>query len=236
MSTEVLKLMVRGAYDLQKLRIQSGLRLCGNFRAKLKVDGAEEKEPEDGELSEDAKKMIDLLKESYGRLTDGVARNRTLPTEKGFRGGELISEYSELTLVDQYIQLERQEAQHFRQMTKVLQHIPIYTELLAQERGVGPAMAGVLVTYLDPHKARYVSSFWRYAGLDVGPDGRGRSPRGEHLVEREYVDRDGEVKTRQGVTYNPFLKTKLAGVLASSFLRSGTQSTGTSSGERRPHA
>jgi hypothetical protein len=51
------------------------------------------------ELSEDAKKMIDLLKESYGRLTDGVARNRTLPTEKGFRGDELISEYSELILV-----------------------------------------------------------------------------------------------------------------------------------------
>jgi len=59
-------------------------------------------------------------------------------------------------------------------MTKVLERIPIYTEFLEQERGVGPAMAGVLVTYLDPHKARHVSSFWRYAGLDVGADGRGR--------------------------------------------------------------
>jgi len=93
MSTEILKLMVRGAYDLQKLRVQTGLRLCANFRAKLKVNGAEEEEPEDGELGEDAKKVVDLLKASYVRLTDGVARNRTLPTEKGFRGDELISEY-----------------------------------------------------------------------------------------------------------------------------------------------
>ncbi|HEX8836274.1 MAG TPA: hypothetical protein VF748_05000, partial [Candidatus Acidoferrum sp.] len=70
-----LRVMVRGAYDLQKLRIQMGLRLCANFRARL---GTPEVSDE-GELSNEALGIIAQLKQSYGRLTDGVARNRTLP-------------------------------------------------------------------------------------------------------------------------------------------------------------
>jgi len=221
-----LRVMVRGAYDLQKLRIQMGLRLCANFRARL---GAPEDEADDPsteaqgkpELSAQAQGIITQLKASYGRLTDGVARNRTLPARRGFKGDELIADYAELVLVDQYVRLERDETVNFRQLGDVLDLIPIYTEYLAQQRGIGPAMAGVLVAYLDPAKARHVSSFWKYAGLDVA-GGTGRSRRQEHLVERSYIDRNGVEKTRMGITYEPFLKTKLMGVLAGSFLRSGS--------------
>jgi hypothetical protein len=168
-----------------------------------------------------------MLKASYGRLTDGIARNRTLPAARGFTGDELISTYSELMLIDQYVNLEKQETRQFGQMVATLEKIPIYNIYLnskehRQQTGVGPAMAGVIITYLDPHKARHVSSFWMYAGLDVGPDGKGRSRRQEHLVERTYIDKDGNEKTRMGMTFNPFLKTKLIGVLAVSFLRSGS--------------
>src|SRR5262249_33999923 len=76
---KILKAMVRGAYDLQLLRIQCGLRLCANFRAKLKLHEGEEP-ADDGELSPEAERLVDTLKASYRRLTDGVARNRTLPT------------------------------------------------------------------------------------------------------------------------------------------------------------
>ena len=38
-------------------------------------------------------------------------------------------------------------------------------------------------------------------------------------MDREYVTADGEVKTRKSITFNPFLKTKLVGVLAGSFLK-----------------
>ena len=217
-----LRLMCKGAYDLQKLRMQCGLRLWANFNAKLKQQAnpaAEDTETDADEMSEEAEKLIAQLKASYVRLTDGIARNRTLPAQKGFNGDELISTFTELTLVDQYIQLEKQEARHFRQMTPLLEEIPIYSTYLKQERGIGPAMASVLISYLDPAKADHISAFWRYAGLDVGPDGMGRSRREEHLVERTYIDKNGQQKTRMGVTYNPFLKTKLAGVLASSFLR-----------------
>jgi hypothetical protein len=216
----LLKLMVKGAYDLQALRMQCGLRLCANFRAKLKDNEptAQDEEAEEG-LSEEAEKIIDLLKEDYRRLCDGIAKNRTLPTEKGFHGTELISLFSELVLVDQYVQLEQQETKQFRQMTATLEKIPIFTEYLTHQRGIGPAMAGVLITTLDPAKARHISSFWKYAGLDVGPDNRGRSRRAEHLVERSYLDKNGKPATRMGVTYNPWLKTKLF-TLAGSFMRS----------------
>ena len=221
-----LRLMVRGAYDLQMVRMQIGLRLCANFRSKLGSPSTEEEEVVDGEtkaeLTEEAEKIIDRLKESYKRLTDGVARNRTIPTEAGFTGDALISTYSELVLVDQYIALESQEAKQFRQLQNTLDKIPIYNEYLSKQVGVGPAMAAVLITYLDPAKANHISSFWKYAGLDVGPDGRGRSRREEHLVEREYTNKNGDLAMRMGITYNPFLKTKLMGVLGGSFLRSGS--------------
>jgi hypothetical protein len=213
-----LKLMVRGAYDLQKLRIQCGLRLCANFAAKLeKHEDLEDEDTE--ELTEKAESLLKLLKASYARLTDGIARNRTLPAEAGFIGDERISNFSELVLVHQYVNTEKLEVQQFAQMLFTLNKIPIYTEYLAQERGIGPAMAGVLITYLDPHKAERPSQFWKYAGIDVAKDGAGRSRREEHLVDVNYLDKEGKEKTKKGLTYNPFLKTKLTKVLAMSFMR-----------------
>src|SRR5262245_57269209 len=104
-----LRLMTKGAYDLQALRMQAGLRLCANFRSRL-TDQQPESEDDDAEMSEAAIKVIDELKASYKRLTDGVARNRTLPKYDGFKGDSLISDYAELVLIDQYIALESQEA------------------------------------------------------------------------------------------------------------------------------
>ncbi len=80
-------------------------------------------------------------------------------------------------------------------------------------------MAGVIISEIDISKAKYPSSLWAYAGLDVGSDGQGRSRRKEHLVDRTYINKAGNEATRVGITFNPFLKTKLMGVLASSFLR-----------------
>ena len=231
----ILKLMVKGSYDLQTLRIQAGLRLCANFRAKLKdqkykTDEAtaldefgepilDPHQPINDELSDEALDVIKKLKDSYTRLTDGIARNRTIPKEQGFLGDELISQYTELVLVDQYMRLESQEAAQFRQLTSTLEKIQIYNEYLVDQRGIGPALAAVLITYLDPAKARHASSFWRYCGLDVGPDGAGRSRRVEHLIEREYIDKNGKLATRLSTTYNPWLKMKLLGAMGPSFLK-----------------
>ena len=249
MASPELKAMVKGAYDLQQLRMQAGLRLCANIRAKLSEDADPEAEiTEEGELSEKAEKLLDKLRKSYKTLTEGVAKNRTLPAKEGFVGDELISSYAELVLINQFISLEREEQKQFRLFEGLLEDEPIYTAYLKHQRGCGPAMAGVIISVLDPHKARHVSAFWKYVGVDVlviaceacqgtghnadgvvcphcdgtGNVGEGRSRRANHLVEREYTDRDGNPATRMGITFNPWAKTKLVGVMAGNFLRNAS--------------
>ena len=123
-------------------------------------------------------------------------------------------------MVDQYVALEDAEGKQFKHIGAMLLDFTLWTEYLVNVRGVGPAMAGVIIAFFDIHKARYPSSLWRYSGYDVADDGQGRSRRGEHLTEYEYKAKDGSTQTRKGLTFNPFVKTKLR-VLADCFLRSG---------------
>jgi hypothetical protein len=214
--------MTKGAYDLQMLRIQTGLRLCSNFRNKLRVEAEGEVEAETGELGEKAQDLIKTLKNEYALLTKGVARNRTLPERQGFVGTGIISDYTELALVHQYATLEKQEAQHFRQLGEALADLPIYQRWLQHQIGIGPAMAAVLITYFNINIAVRPSQFWAIAGLDVGPDGLHRSRRREHLIEREYKAKNGEMKTRLSTTFDPWLQARILGVLGSSLLRTGS--------------
>lgn len=47
----------------------------------------------------------------------------------------------------------------------------------------------------------------------------GRSKRIQSLVEREYVAKDGTIKTKNSISFNPFLKSKLVSVMSGSFLK-----------------
>lgn len=251
----IIRTLVRSVYDLQKIRMQMGNRLAANFRSKLGVS-----QP-DG--NEDGEKILNLLKKSYARLTDGIVDElkSNMPSPRKFVGDELITSYAELSLVDQYVKLLASEEQSFGNLGRALKGIPIYDQFLADIRGVGPAMAGVIISEIDIHVATYPSSLWAYAGLDTvqvarymddqgklktlpanstelefsPAEGRyyykefpielidqGRSRKSEHLVEREYTTAGGELALRKSITYNPFLKTKLMGVLASSFIKSAS--------------
>jgi ssDNA-binding Zn-finger/Zn-ribbon topoisomerase 1 len=269
----VIRAMTKGAYDLQLLRIQSGLRLCANFKSKLGLEPGSKSDPEphDSEEDEEAKAVLDHLRTSYKRMCEGVARHRTLPSEEGFEGDELISSYPELQLCNQYFRLEEQEKQTFNQLSVALDKLAIWREYLKKgsptkhgpQIGIGPAMGAVLVTYFKPELAPHPSQFYAYCGLDVVPEGpqdwhhqctncnhqwteeatdepepicpecrsdevdtslptlrgRGRSKRQEHLVEREYVAKDGTKKKRMSTTYQPWLKSRMLGVLAPLFLK-----------------
>tara|TARA_R110000824_G_scaffold112200_1_gene261289 strand:+ start:517 stop:1383 length:867 start_codon:yes stop_codon:yes gene_type:complete len=207
-----LKTIVRGAYDIQKNRIQTGNRLVGNFKAKL---GLAPSEKED-KLDKAGQIVLKNLRQSHKLLTDGVA---SFPRQSTFKGDEVISDYTELCLVDNYFELEEQEKSHFRRLSNILKDYPIYTEFLDGVMGVGPAMAGVIISEIDITKAEYPSSLHKYAGVDVASDGQGRSRRAEHLEDSEYTDKEGKLQTKKGITFNPFLKTKLVGVLGSSFIK-----------------
>ena len=76
---------------------------------------------------------------------------------------------------------------------------PLWKNFLDDVLGCGPTMAAVIITEFDINKAPTVSNLWSFAGLAPG--------------------KDKKVKG-QKCTYNQFLRSKLCGVLGSSFLKS----------------
>jgi hypothetical protein len=200
---ESIKVLTRSLYDLQKLRVGTGNRIAGNFRAKLGQKPSSKTE----DMDEDAKAVLTVLIASYKRLTDGITDGFIKP--KKFVGDEVISSYTELCLVRQYVELLKREEEGFKLLEKTLEEFPIYVHFLKQVKGCGAAMSGVILSEFDIERAQYASSLWKYAGYDVASNGQGRSRKKEHLEEQSYVDKDGQPQKKMGITFNPFLKTKL---------------------------
>ncbi len=211
MRRDDIRAVVRGCYDLQKLRIQTGLRLVATFKVKL---GQAPSTPE-VELDAEAKELLDTIRLAYTRISDYLAEK----PRAQFKADGVINTFTEYALAAHYFHLLEVEESQFAYLGKILKDVPVYKNFLAGVLGVGPAMAGVIVSEIDIHKSRYASSIWKYAGLDVAEDGAGRSRRKEHLVKVKYQSKDGEESERDSITFNPFLKTKLVGVLGGSFLR-----------------
>lgn len=208
-----IKKLAAGFYDLQHLRVEIGNRITAQWKAKAgQLPGTREET-----ISEADQKLLRRLRLSYRRLTDGLIR---FPQPEDFVGDELISNFAELALVSMYLDLDAAESRHFKMLSSVVEREPIY-RWLETVRGCGPTMAAVIISTIDIRKATYVSSLWSYAGLSVAHDGRGMSRKAEHLVKRRYINSAGEEAERLGITFNPFLKTKLIGVLGPCMIKAG---------------
>lgn len=209
-----IRILVRGYYDIQKLRIQSGNRIVANFKAK---QGQEPSKPEKTMSPEELKILI-TLRNHYKRITDGI---RDLPQPRSFKGDAVISDYAELVLTHHYTLLEQAETTQEKAIKQMLPDFDIYNEFLLKIDGCGTKMSGIIISEIEIEKAEYPSSLWKYTGLDVAPDGAGRSRRKEHLIDVEYTTKEGKKDTRKSISFNPLLKTKLVGVLGPSFMRQG---------------
>ena len=207
-----LKSAVNGLYTIQRNRIQIGNAVVANFKEKI---GQNPGEPEEV-LEIDAKLLLQSLRASYQRITDGVTRL----TSRNFKQDGHISTFSELALIEMYNALVESEDDAEKRIQQAVKEFAIYTEFLEGVRGCGPMMSAVVISQFDIHKAQYPSSLHAYAGLDV-VKGKGRSRQKEHLVDQTYVDAEGKEQTKKGISFNPFVKTKLVGVLGSSFIKSG---------------
>ncbi len=211
--------LVRGAYDIQKLRIAMGLRIVAQFKVRI---GQAPSTPEK-ELDKKGQLILANLRKEFKLLTDGVIR---LPAKLP-KKAVLIDSYSEFAMIRQYEHLFTAEKEQLGQtgmLRKCLNGIPIWEEFLKGVTGCGPAMSGVIISELDIHKAEYPSSFWKYCGIDVSNANKngertGRTNQKHHLVDVEYTDKDGEVATRKSITYNPFVKTKIVGVLGGCLMK-----------------
>lgn len=220
MNKSIIRSAVRGFYDLQKLRIQTGLRVVAAFKVQL---GQEPSTSED-DLPDDAKKILADLRRDYDLITDAiVGTGKKIRAKKPelFRGSSLISNESEYELVSSYIKLDEAEANALKGIEHIVKDSLLWKEFLVDVKGCGPTMAAVILSEIDIHKAQYPSSIWAYAGLDVAANGKGRSRKAEHLVKVSYTDKEGKAAERNGITFNPFLKTKMVGVLGSSFVKAG---------------
>lgn len=214
----IFRSYVNGVYDVQKLRIQTGNRIVANFKCRLGQSPSTSEE----ELTDEAKEILENFRMEYDLITDAIVDSGAKRlTDKIFVGYKLISNSAIYTLIRSYVNLIDDEEDQFKEIAKMVKKEPIWENFLESVRGCGPTMAAVLISEIDISKSKYPSSLWRLAGLDVAEDGRGRSMRAEHLIDRVYIDKEGVEKTKKSITFNPFLKTKIMGVLAGSFIKTG---------------
>lgn len=159
---QTLRSLVRSVYELQKLRIQCGLRIVANAKIKM---GQEPGQKEEG-IDRQAKKIMEELRASYDRITDALIDKRNVV--KAFSPDGHITEYTEYALMSNYVNLLKSEQSLFKDIERELRYggYDIWP-FLEGVRGCGPAMAAVIISEIDIHKARHPSSIWKYAGLDV---------------------------------------------------------------------
>jgi hypothetical protein len=221
MKTEsLIRVSVRSLYDMQKLRISIGNRIVASFRNKIGIEPsqAEEEVPE-------GENILKMLRAEYKLITDGVKKiTRAYKPQSN-----LLTSLGEIKLIESYERQMMAEESHIKLIEYELENYRIYKEFLYGVRGVGPMMAGVIISEIDIYECDSISALWAYCGLDVvvseGENGEqieeGRCRKAHHLVPKTYTDKEGNQKETRGITFNPFLKTKLVGVLGSVFIKLG---------------
>lgn len=212
-----LRTLVRSYYDIQKLRISMGNRIAMNFLVKSGVmPGTKKKEVK--EVADT--KVLEKVERDYIRIVDGLVRytpSRVIPRLTG-----VITQFAEFSMIKGWVELKRCEERQKGDLSAALDRFPIWTNYLRHIPGCGPAMAGVIIGEIDIHRAKYVSSLWTFAGLNVrqvGDQWHGQGRYKRHMDDVQYLDKRGRMKVRKGHRYNPFLKTKLMGVLADCLIR-----------------
>jgi len=100
--------------------------------------------------------------------------------------------------------LKKLEQRGFRHLGRLLKRTEIWNTWLGKQRGVGPAMGGVIVASIDITKCRTVSALWRYCGLAV-------------------VDGRAERRVRgQKAAFDPWLKAKMTTVLSGCLIKANS--------------
>lgn len=212
-----IRLLCRTFYQTQELRVEIGNRIAAAYRSKL--GESPNKKIKDSK----AKGALAGLIEEYANIINLFGPQTTVefyfkeisPARRGMITTPF--EFNMLARYNEIINTEKRLSSYLKQSVK---KSPIWKQCLSEIIGCGPLMSAVCISELDPYKAPHASSFVKYAGLDV-VDGRGRGRFGEHHRKVRYVAHNGAPSTKSSLTYNPFLKAKLIGVLSTSFIRYG---------------
>lgn len=132
-----------------------------------------------------------------------------------------IKNACDMRMVEAYVNLKNNEAEIGKMLEREVKKHPMWDYFFADVRGCGFTMAAICLAYFDVHTARHASSCWKYAGLDVcvNDDGVAEGRSRKHRSSQTYIDKEGNTQYTVGLGYNPFVKTKLVGVLGDSFIK-----------------
>lgn len=219
----ILRSSVRGHYDIQEVRMSTAQRLCTNILVKLGVDPGKKIDDSDPLI----KKLMKMLLEEYKLITEAMVEHHHTLKKALQESDGVISDATEFALIRAYVNLKYEEAHLKSKVEGYLDtHFDLWNDFIKHFAGFGPLMGGVIISEFDIHKAHYVTSLWKYAGLDVVEvtdkkgnkrmEGRGRKE--SHQRKIPYIDKHGDPKVKMGLSHNPFLKSKLMGVLAPGIL------------------
>lgn len=158
-----LRNFVRFAYDLQKIRTSIGNRVYAFFAARLGWDKQDASE-EDKKKKDD---YLDELEQEYRTVTDGLVKiSKAVKWDERWVPEGYMRSYTDLIMVQQYVETYKQERSSMNKLSHLLEGWEIADWLLDID-GLGKQMAALIVAEIDPHKAKYPSSIWRFWGLDV---------------------------------------------------------------------
>lgn len=176
---EQIRVIISNIYDLQKLRIGIGNRLVQSFYIQQGVKPSTS--PDDA--SEESIKTIEKIRKEYKRITDGIVDSKT---QKERTVKSVIKEYSEkrgdeealefirsdndYRLVNSYMHMLEAEEESIAALDKYVRRHPMWDAFFKDVKGCGTLMSAVCIAYLDPYKARHVSCFFKYCGLDLVQD------------------------------------------------------------------
>lgn len=223
MKKEEIRNCLNTLYDAQSLRIATSNRLLQIFSKKFEEDDEKPEISLEKDILSEFEKINTYKDEQSKSVKKSISDLKT----------NFISSEEEYNQVKAYVFLLESEKTYTKLLQKAVENHPVYINFLADIKGCGPVMAANIIAYLDPYKARHASAFHKYAGLDVvvsknkngepitdedgnfKTHGRSRSDTEEY----EYTNKNGELAIKKGLTYNPILKSKLIGVLATCIIK-----------------
>ena len=193
--------------------------------------------------------FFEIVTRDYKNLTDWVIANsenlrkpKKLTNEIINREGiGVISDTGEYHMFNAYVLAAEVEKELMIPIVDLVEKHPLWIKYLQHVKGIGHLMAGVILSTLDINhpKVKSASSFIQYAGWGTLEDPRefitvkgkkvpnpdygkrvGTSKKDFHLVEKIYLNKDGEEVKTVGISFNPFLKSKMW-LMATGFNRAG---------------
>ena len=231
---DYIKMLIRNSinnyYDIQQLRIKTGNRIFQMYLdlhpEYIKKDSLSDADREKAENSfmkvfySEYKKVLNTIDKEFGN------KGRRIE-EKAINSLEdlmLIKSKDDFNLVHVFHTLKEEELRCSKIIADLVESHPMWDMFFKDAKGIGPVMAGVLLGYLDVHKARHVSSFWSFAGVGTVVNDEGervcqsRATTVEVTRENKYT---GKMETVRSINYNARLHNIILGVMIPSVIKTG---------------